>query len=175
MAAPANSSAFNLADYPVIIGIDFGTTFSGCCYAFTQNEEVIDITKWPKQNNNVYPKTPTLAYYKRGSKDLVDWGHGARRAAFKPNTQDHVLLSKFKLYLDENLQLEPLPNNLNVVEVIGDYLRAFHSHVTTELQKGFAGNYDPTKFRYVSISRRGGVGVDGENWRDDGGGVIRLL
>lgn len=86
----------------------------------------------------------------------MDWGHGARRAASKPNTQDHVLLSKFKLYLDENLHLEPLPNSLNVVEVIGDYLRAFHGHVTSELQKGFAGNYDPTKFRYVSIRKKGG-------------------
>ncbi|KAI8144226.1 hypothetical protein BJV82DRAFT_608771 [Fennellomyces sp. T-0311] len=143
-----SSSAFNYADYPVIVGIDFGTTFSGCCYAFAQNEEVIDIVKWPKQNNHVYPKTPTLSLYRKGSTQLVDWGHGARRQAMKPNSVDFLLLSKFKLYLDEHLQQEALPNNLQVIDVIADYLSAFHQHVCTELLKGFAGNYDQSKFRY---------------------------
>ncbi|CAO3626584.1 unnamed protein product [Cunninghamella echinulata] len=59
------SGGFNFADYPVIVGIDFGTTYSGCCYAFAQNEEVFDIVKWPKQNNNIYPKTPSLAYIEK--------------------------------------------------------------------------------------------------------------
>ncbi|ORE03392.1 hypothetical protein BCV72DRAFT_32461 [Rhizopus microsporus var. microsporus] len=142
------NSGFNYADYPVIVGIDFGTTYSGCCYAFTQNEEVIDIVKWPKQNNQVYPKTPTLSLYRKGSTQLVDWGHGARRLAMKPNSSDLMLLSKFKLYLDEHLQQTDLGNGLNITDVIADYLRAFHLHVCTELLKGFAGNYDQSRFRY---------------------------
>ncbi|KAI8647505.1 hypothetical protein BD408DRAFT_408675 [Parasitella parasitica] len=142
------NSGFNYADYPVIIGIDFGTTYSGCCYAFAQNEEVIDIVKWPKQNNQVYPKTPTLSLYRKGSTQLVEWGHGARRLAMKPNNADSMLLSKFKLYLDEHLQQTDLGNGLNIIDVIADYLRAFHLHVCTELLKGFAGNYDQTRFRY---------------------------
>ncbi|KAG1457206.1 hypothetical protein G6F46_006657 [Rhizopus delemar] len=142
------NSGFNYADYPVIVGIDFGTTYSGCCYAFAQNEEVIDIVKWPKQNNQVYPKTPTLSLYRKGSTQLVDWGHGARRQAMKPNNADLMLLSKFKLYLDEHLQQTDLGNGLNITDVIADYLRAFHLHVCTELLKGFAGNYDQTRFRY---------------------------
>jgi hypothetical protein len=33
--------------YKVIISYDFGTTFSGASYAFTQdNSEVFDIQKW---------------------------------------------------------------------------------------------------------------------------------
>lgn len=81
----------------------------------------------------------------------MDWGHGARRQAMKPNSVDFLLLSKFKLYLDEHLQQEALPNNLNVIDVIADYMGAFHQHVCNELLKGFAGNYDQSKFRYVSI------------------------
>ena len=81
----------------------------------------------------------------------MDWGHGARRQAMKPNSVDFLLLSKFKLYLDEHLQQEALPNNLQVIDVIADYMGAFHQHVCTELLKGFAGNYDQSKFRYVSI------------------------
>lgn len=80
----------------------------------------------------------------------MDWGHGARRQAMKPNSVDFFLLSKFKLYLDEHLQQEALPYGLNLIEVIADYLRVFHHHVCTELLKGFAGNYDQSKFRYVS-------------------------
>jgi hypothetical protein len=35
----------------LILLIDFGTTFSGCCYAFSKdgNDEIIDITKWLAQ------------------------------------------------------------------------------------------------------------------------------
>lgn len=80
----------------------------------------------------------------------------------KPNSVDFLLLSKFKLYLDEHLQQEALPNNLNVIDVIADYMRAFHQHVCTELLKGFAGNYDQSKFRYVSLAKDIPV-CDGQN------------
>jgi VanZ family protein len=69
----------------------------------------------------------------------------------KPNNVDSMLLSKFKLYLDEHLQQSDLGNGLNIIDVIADYLRAFHGHVCTELLKGFAGNYDQSRFRYVSF------------------------
>lgn len=71
----------------------------------------------------------------------------------KPNNADSMLLSKFKLYLDEHLQQTELGNGLNIIDVIADYLRAFHLHVCTELLKGFAGNYDQSRFRYVKCSQ----------------------
>lgn len=85
----------------------------------------------------------------------------------KPNSVDFLLLSKFKLYLDEHLQQEALPNNLNVIDVIADYLGAFHQHVCNELLKGFAGNYDQSKFRYVSIGET-------LEWLDSGECSIQL-
>lgn len=69
----------------------------------------------------------------------------------KPNSSDLLLLSKFKLYLDEHLQNETLPNGLHIIDVIADYLHLFHNHVCSELLKGFAGNYDQASFRYVSL------------------------
>jgi len=72
----------------------------------------------------------------------------------KPNNADSMLLSKFKLYLDEHLQQTELGNGLNIIDVIADYLRAFHLHVCTELLKGFAGNYDQSRFRYVSLGKK---------------------
>ncbi|KAL0076939.1 hypothetical protein J3Q64DRAFT_1811287 [Phycomyces blakesleeanus] len=145
---PTDTQAFDLADYSYVIGIDFGTTFTGCCYAFTKNggDEIIDITRWPKQVN-VYPKTPTISLYRHGSTKMVAWGQDARKLSHKRNNHDH-LLTRFKLHLDENLELEPLPNGLTALEAITDYLEAFHTHVTAELQRGFASNYDQSKFRY---------------------------
>lgn len=72
----------------------------------------------------------------------------------KPNSSDLLLLSKFKLYLDEHLKNEVLPNGLNIIDVIADYLRLFHAHVCSELLKGFAGNYDQSKFRYVKKKKK---------------------
>lgn len=46
--------------------IDFGTTFSGCCYAFSKdgNDEIIDITKWytkkPPNDTNSYRLTTDI-------------------------------------------------------------------------------------------------------------------
>lgn len=70
----------------------------------------------------------------------------------KRSSSDLLLLSKFKLYLVEYLENEVLPNGLNITDVIADYLRMLHAHVCAELSKGFASNYDQSKFRYVSNS-----------------------
>ncbi|KAI7877639.1 actin-like ATPase domain-containing protein [Lichtheimia hyalospora FSU 10163] len=148
MAAAARP--FNPNDFPVVIGIDFGTTFSGCSYAFIQNDEVIDIVRWPKQNNNVYPKTPTLNFYHGNSDQMTQWGNAARLEMQRPTARNSVLLKQYKLYLDENIakDLPPLPNGLTIVDAIADYLRAFHDHVVNELKKGFARNYGQHQFRY---------------------------
>ncbi|KAI9312722.1 hypothetical protein BX666DRAFT_1985910 [Dichotomocladium elegans] len=142
--------SFNPKDFPVVIGIDFGTTFSGCAYAYIQNDEVVDVVRWPKQNNNVYPKTPTLNFYQGSSSQLTQWGNAARLEMQRPTARNSVLLKQYKLYLDENIakDLPPLPNGLTIVDAIADYLRGFHEHVANELRKGFASNYSQHQYRY---------------------------
>ncbi|CAO3651187.1 unnamed protein product [Cunninghamella blakesleeana] len=146
----AATKPFNPNDYPVVIGIDFGTTFSGCSFSFIQYDEVVDIVRWPKQNNNVYPKTPTLNFYQGNSNQMAQWGNAARLEMQRPTARNSVLLKQYKLYLDENIakDLPPLPNGLTIVDAIADYLHAFHEHVTSELKKGFARHYDQHQFRY---------------------------
>ncbi|KAG0780500.1 hypothetical protein G6F21_012106 [Rhizopus arrhizus] len=146
----AQSKPFHINEYPVVIGIDFGTTFSGCSYAFIQNDEVVDVVRWPKQNNNVYPKAPTLNFYQGNTKEMTQWANAARLEMQRPNSRNSVLLKQYKLYLDENIakDLPPLPNGLTIVEAISDYLRAFYDHVMIELKKGFAKNYSHHQFRY---------------------------
>ncbi|CAO3593678.1 unnamed protein product [Absidia cylindrospora] len=146
----AATKPFNSNNYPVVIGIDFGTTFSGCSYSFIQNDEVVDIVRWPKQNNNVYPKTPTLNFYQGNSNQMTQWGNAARLEMQRPTARNSVLLKQYKLYLDENIakDLPPLPNGLTIVNAIANYLHAFHEHVVNELKKGFARNYGQHQFRY---------------------------
>jgi hypothetical protein len=99
-------------------------------------------------------KTPTLSLYQKGSLNIIDWGYGAKRTASNPNNADLLLLSKFKLYLDERLENEVLPNGLNIIDAIAEYLYYFHNHVCLEIAKDFTGNCDQSKFRYVREKKK---------------------
>ncbi|KAG0198378.1 hypothetical protein BGX28_008195 [Mortierella sp. GBA30] len=134
-------------DYPVVMAIDFGTTFSGVAYALKADGEVHDMTKWPRHLAQ-YPKTPTLSLYKKDSQKILDWGHAARLAMLKPSAKDYTLLRKFKLQLDETLQSAPLENGISALEAVTHYLKKLHGHVMSELMKGFIKNYEPTQFQY---------------------------
>ncbi|KAG0368676.1 hypothetical protein BGZ54_001435 [Gamsiella multidivaricata] len=134
-------------DYPVVMAIDFGTTYSGVAYALKADGEVHDITKWPRHLAQ-YPKTPTLSLYKKDSQKILDWGHAARLAMLKPSAKDFVLLRKFKLQLDESLQNAPLENGISALEAVTHYLKKLHGHVMSELMRGFIKNYEPTQFQY---------------------------
>ncbi|GAA5805692.1 hypothetical protein EDC94DRAFT_625764 [Helicostylum pulchrum] len=141
--------------YKVVISYDFGTTFSGASYAFTHdahqsNTEVFDVQKWPHKGGNFYPKTPTLSLYKKNDpQTLVEWGHGAKKMMLKPQAaKENIILSNFKLNLDESLQRGIAENHRSSVNNIGDYLKVLHQYVLEDVTKGFAKNYDPSTFRY---------------------------
>jgi hypothetical protein len=46
--SPLMSPSATDEDYAYVVGIDFGTTYSGCCYAFNNDsmEDFQDITVW---------------------------------------------------------------------------------------------------------------------------------
>ncbi|KAF9100486.1 hypothetical protein BGX29_006535 [Mortierella sp. GBA35] len=134
-------------DYPVVMAIDFGTTFSGVAYALKADGEVHDMTKWPRHLAQ-YPKTPTLSLYKKDSTRILDWGHAARLAMLKPSAKDFCLLRKFKLQLDETLHNAPLENGISALDAVTHYLKKLHGHVMMELMKGFIKNYEPNQFQY---------------------------
>ncbi|KAF9916603.1 Heat shock 70 kDa protein 12A [Lobosporangium transversale] len=107
--------------YPIIMAIDWGTTYSSMAYAFQQD----------------------------GSKEIIEWGYPAKHAITKPPFKNHVLLSKYKLHLDESAGPHPpLPNGLTVVDAIADYLRLFHAHVIQTVLKGFGSSFDQQHIQY---------------------------
>ncbi|KAF9412390.1 hypothetical protein BGZ94_001047 [Podila epigama] len=147
-ATPARAEAPKPeGDYPVVMGIDFGTTFSGVAYAVKLDGEVHDITKWPRHLAQ-YPKTPTLSLYKKDSQKILDWGHAARLAMLKPSAKDFCLLRKFKLQLDETLHQAPLENGITALEAVTHYLKKLHGHVMSELNKGYMKSYEPGQYQY---------------------------
>ncbi|KAF9434409.1 hypothetical protein BGZ76_008076 [Entomortierella beljakovae] len=135
-------------DYPIVMAIDFGTTFTGCAFAFRKDPEIQEIITWPKQAYQ-YPKVPTISLYKRDSPDFLDWGYPARAVMMTPNAKKHLLLSKFKLQLDDQQEyIEPLPLGIKPLDAISDYLGKFHSHVVKEAMKNFGSTYDQSHIQY---------------------------
>ncbi|KAG0204323.1 Heat shock 70 kDa protein 12A [Mortierella sp. GBA30] len=134
--------------YPIIMAIDWGTTYSSMAYAYQLDGEVHEVSAWPKQSHS-YPKVPTCNLYGPGSKEILEWGYPAKIAMTKPPYKNHVLLSKYKLHLDESSDApQPLPNGLTVVDAIADYLRLFHAHVLQEALKGFGSAFEQHHIQY---------------------------
>ncbi|KAF9907836.1 hypothetical protein BX616_000313 [Lobosporangium transversale] len=135
-------------DYPIVMAIDFGTTFTGCAFAFRKDPEIQEIITWPKQAYQ-YPKVPTISLYKVDSPEFLDWGYPARAVMMTPNAKKHLLLSKFKLQLDDQQEnIEPLPLGIRPLDAISDYLGKFHSHVVKEAMKNFGSTYDQSHIQY---------------------------
>ncbi|KAI8875861.1 actin-like ATPase domain-containing protein [Backusella circina FSU 941] len=135
------ANTFQYKDYPFIIGIDFGTTYSGASFCFTHDNEINDIVRWPGQPDYSYPKCPTVCLYDRETNNLVQWGRSAKSGKPKfQNLSHYTILQQFKLYLDDSLEglVRQLPLGLNITDVIADYLRKFFDYIVAEIsKKGF--------------------------------------
>ncbi|KAI9006600.1 hypothetical protein CLU79DRAFT_779899 [Phycomyces nitens] len=144
------SSKFELDDFNYIIGIDFGTTFSGCSYVYSRDSanDVDEIKEWPKQGSAIYPKVPTVLLYEKDTKKMLAWGYNAIHQSKLPNN-DAILVKRFKLFLDSTIHNPTkLPNGLTPFEVISDYLSEFHKYILQVLKRSLGKVYDPSKFRY---------------------------
>ncbi|KAF8975557.1 hypothetical protein BGZ46_009043 [Entomortierella lignicola] len=136
-------------EYPLLVAIDFGTTFSGVAYAFKSNGDVLEMTSWPHQAN-LYGKVPTVSTYTKETGQFNQWGYAAKAAMLTPNGRSLDLLQKFKLFLDSDLApyLPPLPKNVNPQSAISDYLRAVHVHAIGEILKNSAAGFDQSHIQY---------------------------
>ncbi|KAI7894669.1 uncharacterized protein EV154DRAFT_599767 [Mucor mucedo] len=132
--------------YDFIVGIDFGTTFSGCSYVQLRdkNGKPVDKKKfktkkvdWPGGNTKHFGKSPTLLMYDKRMKPIY-WGEEARIQAKRH--KDRNLLEHFKLFLCPESLEEPKgqggfvgdgnpENEVCAVRIIADYLQVFQKHV----------------------------------------------
>ncbi|KZL77840.1 Hsp70 family chaperone [Colletotrichum tofieldiae] len=123
----------------IVIGIDFGTTFSGVSWAFSGLPNDIEIiTRWKAQlrHNSDTEKTPSALLYEGDQRQAL-WGYG-----IPPATHDETL-RWFKLLLvdqcdlpkeiRDSSQIATIRDlvekaNKDPVEVISEYLRHLWNH-----------------------------------------------
>ncbi|XP_024402004.1 uncharacterized protein [Physcomitrium patens] len=144
----------NLSKRKIIVGLDFGTTFSGFAHAHTDDpEKVYANYVYPGGVSNTYPKTLTSSFYvKQGETGVKwqfeNWGYGAREANSRNNRNRKakvpaVYLTKFKLHLASKgfgaPSATPLPQGLTVDVVITDYLRRIGELIVNIIRDGYSG------------------------------------
>ncbi|KAI9231271.1 MAG: hypothetical protein BYD32DRAFT_431215 [Podila humilis] len=139
----------DLDDFPVLVSVDFGTTFSGCAYAYIPQDTTPKlISEWPNQTM-YYAKTPTVSFYKKngGKYEMSAWG-GDSKLKKGMQKSEYIHLYKFKTHLDETADLPPWKSPITVPDAIADYLKAFHEYAAGEIEQQLAKRYTRERFRY---------------------------
>ncbi|KAF4975290.1 hypothetical protein FZEAL_7903 [Fusarium zealandicum] len=131
-------------DDAIIIGIDFGTTFSGVAWAYSREPEEIElVTSWDSELNHCsdIEKAPTQLHY-GNDEEAISWGYSI--------PPDKEALKWFKLLL---LDTKDLPDgvsdatqiqeaqrlqksiNKDPVEIIGCFLRKMWNHSVDSIER----------------------------------------
>ncbi|KAK4242088.1 hypothetical protein C8A03DRAFT_11671 [Achaetomium macrosporum] len=135
----------------LIVGVDFGTTFSGVAAVYTGTPDDIEIIKtWPGGNGITSDKVPTEISYDLpagaapGTAPTVKWGF-----QFKP---EESRLRCIKLFLDRSQKLpfyvSPLETaaqlkryNKTVVDAVSDYLTQIYKHTMDTLRRRYGESF----------------------------------
>ncbi|SPO03752.1 related to hsp70 protein [Cephalotrichum gorgonifer] len=157
---PAEVEGNSRSKAQLIVGIDFGTTFSGVAFAFATNNDAKEdiITEWPGAGSYTKQKIPTVLYYDQYQK-VVGWGPDIADALAptgypKPGVQK-VEWFKLQLMLSGNtyidpINLPPLPPGKSEIDVAADYLFKLRQAMRESLQKtlGEVFNREERNIRY---------------------------
>ncbi|KAI1245517.1 hypothetical protein MGN70_012407 [Eutypa lata] len=144
----------------LIVGVDFGTTFSGVAAVYTSAPDDVEIIKtWPGGNGITSDKVPTEISYDyaanaaRGAEPTAKWGF-----QFKP---EESRLRCIKLFLDRSQKLpfyvSPQETatqlkkfNKNVVDAVSDYLTQIYRHTMDTLTRRYGESFmASTKVEFV--------------------------
>ncbi|KAI1170296.1 actin-like ATPase domain-containing protein [Nemania sp. FL0916] len=128
-------------DDKLVIGIDFGTTYSGVAWATVddlEDSEINIISSWPGSRRED-GKTPTELFYEY---DKVMWGHEV------PADADPILWFKLLLLREEDVSEDLRQSDYYIrarrkirevdktpTEVVADYLRALWKHTLDTIYK----------------------------------------
>ncbi|OTA63748.1 actin-like ATPase domain-containing protein [Hypoxylon sp. EC38] len=126
----------------LVFGIDFGTTYTGIAWAWTeQPDDVFTITKWESRlyGNEEREKCPTAIHY---GEDGTTWGY-ATPLAVEPIQWFKLLLvneEDLAVHLRDSPQLSQAKQMLkeagkSAVEVIADYLKHLWDHALENVRR----------------------------------------
>ncbi|KAK5658585.1 hypothetical protein OQA88_1978 [Cercophora sp. LCS_1] len=135
----------------LIVGVDFGTTFSGIASVYTSTPDDVEIIKmWPGGNGITSDKVPTEISYELpadappGTPPTVKWGF-----QFKP---EESRVRCIKLFLDRSQKLpfyvSPLETaaqlkrfNKTVNDAVSDYLTQVYKHTMSTLTRRYGESF----------------------------------
>ncbi|KAI0015425.1 hypothetical protein F4780DRAFT_787039 [Xylariomycetidae sp. FL0641] len=144
-----SDSVAALLDSELVVGIDFGTTYSGVAYAFQSDANRVDvIDSWPHAEGLAEPKVPSTLCYGAHPPSTFEWGLPADihlkdkivalKLLLNPDQENHDLGSG-----DLKAERSKLPKP--VVDVAADYLRAIHDHALKDISE--ATSFDIEQIR----------------------------
>ncbi|KAI9821960.1 MAG: hypothetical protein M1827_002542 [Pycnora praestabilis] len=127
----------------IVVGVDFGTTYSALAWADTSNPNNVEIIKnWPTSGQLVGSQTPSEIAYPDGDTSNYSWGYDISPRARK--------VKWFKLGLESENDIMQLPSGLTAADVVRDYLTALYQHTMTTLYRRFdRGVMQLTKVDFV--------------------------
>ncbi|KAI1509974.1 Hsp70 family protein [Pyrenophora tritici-repentis] len=164
IVSPANTTQDRL-----VVGVDFGTTYSGVAAVYSATPDDIDIIKtWPSGNGITSDKVPTEIGYSEipsshgSSSSLGPTGKAAQNIKwgfqFKP---EETRLRCIKLFLDRNQKLPHFVSPLEtaaqlrkfdktVMQAVSDYLAQIYKHTMETLTRRYGETFiSLTKVEFV--------------------------
>ena len=143
-------SALNIADdeNKLVIGLDFGTTYSGVAYIFTGTEkpEPIAITEWPGAKGLNKAKVPTLISYDGSSNQPFTWGYELAYSTTGSKIEGIKLLldpnQPKPLYVPQsNTKAELQRLGRPAIDVAADYIGAIYKHALSKIEAAWPEEY----------------------------------
>ncbi|GIJ99522.1 hypothetical protein Aspvir_001655 [Aspergillus viridinutans] len=133
----------------IVVGIDFGTTYSGIAWALQSSPEDVEvITFWPGARNRTTPKVPTTISYENGR---LLWGYQTPRFG--------EVVRGIKLLLDPTQEIDYAPAvqskkilakyDKQPLDVTRDYLQLLVNSAKETLRRRFGNALDSMEIRYV--------------------------
>ncbi|KAI1359876.1 actin-like ATPase domain-containing protein [Xylaria arbuscula] len=135
------------ADDRVVIALDFGTTYSGIAYAFSnpgKKTEVVPIVDWPGLEGRRQPKVPTLVLYDPDDPTKFKWGG---QVDWRSEAVQGVKLlldpkQQQPIYIPTNNiknEIKKLPKD--PVDVAADFIGAIYSHALAKIESAGVKEY----------------------------------
>lgn len=128
-----------------IIGIDFGTTYSGVAYLFTgvEKQEPIAVTEWPGAKGANRPKVPTLIRYENSQ---YQWGYELAHSTAANKIEGIKLLldpdHPKPLYVPQsNTKAELQRLGKPAVDAAADYITALYKHALSKIEASWPEDF----------------------------------
>ncbi|KAI9254417.1 hypothetical protein EDC94DRAFT_242151 [Helicostylum pulchrum] len=111
-------------EYDYVVGIDFGTTYSCCCFALVEDDsQSIEIVRnWPRQSALITTVPTTITYSKR-NKQPIGIGN-------VPETPLSVMYKELPHSLTENFTSGKDPK-----DCVADFLRIFNENILKKIKQ----------------------------------------